>query len=168
MKLRPAPGEQKYGVALQDGSDLWLTMWVRCSPKGEIFLMYPRAAAGNPHASYHVDGTCHQKSYGSARIRQQCQPLTAAFAGSEHLGVYMGHGKSTGAVCDPKAFDGLVIVEPGILGPKHGSVGIDLVAPGYEATWSRDIADRFYFSVVHKREVFLRNPRPSLVISIQR
>jgi hypothetical protein len=42
MKLRQAPGEEKYGVALRDGSELWLTMWVRCSAKGEIFVMYPR------------------------------------------------------------------------------------------------------------------------------
>jgi hypothetical protein len=43
MKLRAAHGDQKYAVAIRDGSDLWLTMWVRCSPKGEIFIMYPRA-----------------------------------------------------------------------------------------------------------------------------
>ena len=66
MKLRRAPGEQKYGVALRDGSELWLTMWVRCSPKGEVFVMYPRADGGNPHASYHLDGTLHNKSYGNA------------------------------------------------------------------------------------------------------
>ena len=47
-----------------------------------------------------------------------------------------GHGKSSGAVWDPKAFEGVVIVEPGILGPNHGSVGVDLVEPGYEATWT--------------------------------
>jgi hypothetical protein len=168
MKLRPAPGERKFGVALRDGSALWLTMWVRCSPKGEIFVMYPRADAGNPHASYHLDGAYHHKSYGSAGIRQTKQPLDAAFRESEHLGLYMGHGKSTGAVCDPMAFDGLVIVEPGILGPKHGSVGIDVVAPGYEATWSRDIAARFYFGDVVRREIFTRSPRPSLAITIQR
>jgi hypothetical protein len=116
MKLRPAPGEQKYGVALPDGSDLWLTMWVRCSPKGEIFVMYPRADGGNPHASYHLDGTYHHKSYGHKGISQRTrQPLTAAFTESEHLGLFAGHGKSTGAVCDPSAFDGLLIVEPGIL-----------------------------------------------------
>jgi hypothetical protein len=130
-------------------------MWVRCSPKGEIFVMYPRADAGNPHASCHLDGTYHHKSYGSAGIRRTKQLLNAAFRESEHLGLYMGHGKSTGAVCDPPAFDGLVIVEPGILGPKHGSVGIDLVAAGYEATWSRDIADRFY-SVMWSSAKFFR------------
>jgi hypothetical protein len=168
MRLRQAPGEEKYGVALRDGSELWLTMWVRCSAKGEIFVMYQRADAGNPHASYHLDGTYHHKSYGSTGIRQTKQPLSATLKGSEHLGMYMGHGKSTGAVCDPKAFDGLVIVDPGILGPKHGSVGVDLVAPGYEATWSRDIADRFYFGGVVQGEIFSRSPRPSVAITIQR
>jgi hypothetical protein len=171
MKLQPVPGEQKYAVAIRDGSDLWLTMWVRCSRKGEIFIMYPRAgrASGDPHASYHLDGTFHKKSHGTASIRQKRQPLTAAFRESEHLGLYSGHGtKSIGAVCDPKAFDGVVIVEPGILGPKHGSVGVDLVEPRYEPKWNRDMSPRFYFSGVHQREVFPRNGRPSVAITIQR
>ena len=80
----------------------------------------------------------------------------------------MGHGKSTGAICDPQAFDGLVIVEPGILGPKHGAIGFDLVAPGYEATWERDIAGRFYFGGVVQREIFGRIFHPSVVVTIQR
>src|SRR5579859_250481 len=42
MKLQPVPGEQKYAVAIRDGSDLWLTLWARCSRKGEVFIMYPR------------------------------------------------------------------------------------------------------------------------------
>jgi hypothetical protein len=42
MKLQPIPNEQKCAIALEDGADLWLTMWVRCSPKGEIFILYPR------------------------------------------------------------------------------------------------------------------------------
>src|SRR6516164_9347789 len=52
----------------------------------------------------------------------------------------MGHGKTTGAVCDPKAFDGVVIVEPGILGPRNGSVGVDLVASGYGCQRRRENA----------------------------
>jgi hypothetical protein len=91
-----------------------------------------------------------------------------AFKESSHLGLFAGHGKSTGAVCDPKAFDGLVIVEPGILGPKHGSVGFDIVEPGYEQIWSRDFAGQFYFGKVVQREIFLRGNRPSVVITIQR
>jgi len=138
MKLRAVAGEQKYAVAIQNRG-LWLTMWVRCSsPKGQIFIMYPRAGdAGNPHASYHEKGRFHQKSYDRAMLPQQRQSLTADFKDSEHLGIYYGHGTSTGAVCDPNMFDGVVILDPGILGPRNGSVGFDLLAPGYEATWER-------------------------------
>ena len=170
MKLQPVPGDQKYAVAIRDGSELWLTLWVRCSRKGEIFVMYPRPDRDwDAHASYHLDGTLHQKSYGHVGISVKRQPLTEAFRGSEHLGLYSGHGpKSTGAVCDPKAFDGVIIVEPGILGPAQGSVGVDLVEPGYEAEWNGDMGQRFYLSGVHQREVFPRNGRPSVVITIQR
>jgi hypothetical protein len=169
MKLQPVPGEQKYAVAIRKAGDLWLTMWVRCSPKGEVFIMYPRAGrtAGDPHASYHLNGIFHQKSHKQARLRQQRQPLTATFKESEHLGIYAGHGTGSGAVCDPNAFDGVVIVEPGILGPRDGSVGIDLLAVGYEATWRQEVADRFYFGTVHQRQVFARDPRPAVAITIQ-
>jgi hypothetical protein len=170
MKLQPVPGEQKYAVAIRDGPELWLTLWVRCSRKGEIFVMRPLPDRDwDPHASYHDNGTFHQKSYGTVRMSQKRQPLTAAFRESENLGLYGGHGpKSTGAVCDPKAFDGVVIVEPGILGPHDGYVGVDLVEPGYEPEWSRGMGQRFYLGVVHQREVFPRNGRPSVVITIQK
>jgi hypothetical protein len=53
MKLQPVPGEQKYAVAIRDEDGLWLTMWVRCSRKGEIFIMYPRGNRDwDAHASY--------------------------------------------------------------------------------------------------------------------
>ena len=71
-------------------------------------------------------------------------------------------------MCDGSAFDALVIVEPGILGPKHGSIGVDLIAAGYEATWERDIANRFHFGDVVQRQIFSRSPRPSVAITIQR
>ncbi len=36
MKLPPLiQGERRYAAAIRDGSDLWLTLWVRCSQKGE-------------------------------------------------------------------------------------------------------------------------------------
>lgn len=141
IKLPPTIGEQRYGVAIRDGSDLWLTMWIKCAPKGDIYVMYPRADGSNPHASYHRDGTFHHKSYGTkSAVTRQLQPLDDAFTGSEHLGGYGGHGKSTGAVCDRDDFDGLVIVEPGILGPIHGSVVVDVAEPGYEPTRCRDFS----------------------------
>jgi len=162
IKFKPLDaGEQRYAVAIQDGSDLWLTMWVRCSPKGEIFIMYPRAGrhSGDPHASYHRDGTFYQKSHNRKIHPQKRQPLTADFRGSEHLGAYGGHGKGTGAICDPKAFDGLVSVGPGVLGPYRGSVVVDLVQPGYAPEPNPNVAGRRMFS---------RGARPSVVITICR
>jgi hypothetical protein len=132
--------------------------------------MRPRAERGwDPHASYHSDGTFLQKTQGRVvpGMTRKKQPLTAAFRGSEHLGTHYGHGTAAGAVCDPKAFSGMVIVEPGIL--DHGSVGVDLVEPGYEAEWTRnDMCQGFYIGRVHQREVFRRDDRPSVVITIER
>jgi hypothetical protein len=34
MKLQLVPGEYRYAVAVRDGSNLWLTLWVRRSRKG--------------------------------------------------------------------------------------------------------------------------------------
>jgi hypothetical protein len=105
MKLQRVPGEQKYAVAIPDGSNLWLTMWVRCNHKGEIIIMYPRGDCDwQPHASYHVDGRLHQKSYGFKTLPMQRQRLDGVFKGSENLGRYKGHGTVTGAVCEPNAF----------------------------------------------------------------
>ena len=155
----PEPDEQRYAVAIRDGSNLWLTLWVRCShPKGEIFVMLPRRDRGwNVHASYHCNGTMHIKAHGDAKTRQKGQKLTTAFRGFQRFVHFSGHGKATGEICDPKAFDGVVCVEPGILAPDGGSVAVDLVEPGHKmkAEPSGPI-----------RRLFPRGPRPSVVITI--
>jgi hypothetical protein len=63
MKLGPlAAGEYRYAVAVREGSDLWLTLWVRRSKKGDVYVMVPRADRGwDPHTSYHRSGTLHSK-----------------------------------------------------------------------------------------------------------
>jgi hypothetical protein len=131
MKLSPLPGKHLYAVAVREGSDLWLTLWVRRSKKGEVFIMVPRADRGwDPHASYHLDGTFHSKSFGHKHGTQQRQPLNT-LRGTEHLGTHAGHGpKRIGAVCDPAVFSGVVEVPPGVLGPMDGAVAVDLVEPG--------------------------------------
>jgi hypothetical protein len=115
MKLQRVPGEQKYAVAIRDGDGLWLTLWVRCSRQGEVFIFLPRGDRDwDAHASYHLDGRLHQKSYGHRLgVPIKHQPLTGTFKGIEYLGIYAGHGTRNGAVCDPAAFDGVVVVEPG-------------------------------------------------------
>ena len=100
MKLRPVPGEHRYAVAVEEGSDLWLTLWVKRSPDGEFFVMLPRKPfiilplllkKWNPHTSYHLDGTLHMKSHDSKMVAKQCQPLTGPFVGTEDLGYHAGH-----------------------------------------------------------------------------
>ena len=135
MKLQAVPGEHRYAVAVREGSDLWLTLWVRRSRKGEFFIMLPRSNRDwDAHTSYHLDGTLHMKGFGHTLLPpQKRQPLTGTLRGSEHLTVYSGYApKSVGAICDPAAFSGVVEVAPGVLGPSHGQVSVDLVEPGHE------------------------------------
>jgi hypothetical protein len=97
MKLRSLPGEHRYAVAIRKGSELWLTLWVRRSPKGEFFVMVPRADRGwDPHNSYHLDGTFHSKSHGRVLSEKKLQPLTGQFRGTEHLGGYGGTAQALG------------------------------------------------------------------------
>jgi hypothetical protein len=131
MKLRPIPGKCRYAVAIREGSDLWLTLWVRRSPKPEFFVMQPRSDRGwDPHVSYHFNGKLHFKSHGRVVLKKERQPLSDTFRGTVHLGGHGGHGKSIGAICDRKAFDGVVEVESDVLDPRHGQVVVDLVEPG--------------------------------------
>jgi hypothetical protein len=133
MKLQARPGEKLYGVAVRDAG-LWLVLWVRRNRSGEFFVMVPRTKKlWDPHTSYHRDGSFHAKSFGHKFQMQQRQPLTGEFRGTEHLGAYGGYGpKSVGAVCDPSAFTGVVEVPSGILGPKDGTIVVDLVEPGHD------------------------------------
>src|SRR5262245_16785156 len=64
MKLRDLrSSEYRCAVVVREGSDLFITLWVRRDPKGDVYVLMPRNQ-GNPHASYHRDGTFHHKSYG--------------------------------------------------------------------------------------------------------
>jgi hypothetical protein len=139
MKLRDSPGEYRIAVAVED-EGLWLTLWVRRSKRGEIFVLLPRGdKEWDAHTSYHVDGTRHMKSHGSKFQATKRQPLDSKFKGAESLGTYYGHGpKKVGAICDPSAFNAVVTVPRGVLGPRQGGVQVDLVEPGLEppsASW---------------------------------
>jgi hypothetical protein len=154
MKLQRVPGEYRYAVAVEDGHDLWLTLWIRRSRRGEFFVMLPRSEREwdrrnwDPHTSYHLDGTLHMKSYGDKVGERKNQPLTGTFHGTVDLGSYAGHGpKSVGATCDPTAFSGVANVAPGILGPAQGVVKVDLTEPCYNESDCPEIqfVSRFVF-----------------------
>jgi hypothetical protein len=125
-------GEFKIAVAVRHGEQLLLTMTVRRDHKGGVYVIYPRQE-GNPHASYHANGTYHHKSDNHAMMSEKRQPLTDAFKGCEHVGMFGGHGpKTIGAICNPANFSDVIEIEPGILGPRDGYVAVDLVEPGCE------------------------------------
>jgi len=87
----------------------------------------------NPHASYHLDGRLHHKSHNRKMIVTQHHPLTGEFRGTVHRGMFAGHfPKCVGAICDPAAFEGVMEIEPGMLGPSDGFIAVDLVEPGCE------------------------------------
>ena len=132
MKLRAGAGEYLYAVAVRD-TGLWLVLWIRRSAD-QIFAFMPRAdPRADVHASYHRDGTAHMKSDGRKSMVRKLQPLNDSFRNTEHLVAFGGYGpKRVGALCDPSAFDGIVELPPGVLGPSDGSALIDLVEPGCE------------------------------------
>lgn len=120
-------GEFRYAIAIEDGTSLWLTLWIRRSPKGEYFVLYPGRGFMDPHASYHKDGRYHQKIAGHKSVQQR-QALNQ-FRGAEHLGSFGGHGPGA-AICDPYAFTAVLKIPMGILESTRGCVLVDLVEPG--------------------------------------
>jgi hypothetical protein len=115
--------------------NLWRTAGLPNWASDAYYVLVPRKDGGwDPHTSYHRDGRMHSKSLGKAFGVKQLQPITSAFRGTEHLGMFAGHSpKKLGAVCDPAAFSGIVEFAPGVLGPRDGVVVVDLIQqPGIE------------------------------------
>jgi hypothetical protein len=133
MFSEPCPaGEYRYAIALEDRSELRLVLVIRRSAKGEYFMVYPRDADSDPHASYHLKGDYHQKSYkrkfGKGTKRQ---PLGPGFKGREHLGSFGGLSAAA-PICDPANFTAVVRVPEGVVDSFRGSVMVDLVEPGID------------------------------------
>jgi ribosomal protein L30 len=145
------PGEHRYALAFRDGDDIWMTLWVKRSPKGEFFVMTPsNNLKWDYHFSYHLDGTKHMKGRGRTFSVPKGQRLDGVFRGTENLGSHGGHSpKSVGAVCDPNAFSGVMEVPPGLLGPADGQVIVDLVEPGCEPlSWQNVVRQEIFKDVV--------------------
>jgi hypothetical protein len=114
---------------IDDGKDQWITLCVKRSPKGEYFVLIPRDSSWDPHASYHLDGKYHQKSYAMKFMVQRRQPLDQ-FKGTEHLGSFVGHGKGS-ALYKPPNYTAALTLPEGVLKGLRGQVLVDLVEPGH-------------------------------------
>ena len=132
---QPAPSRRsgqrgrRYAVVIEDDAGLGLTFWIKRSARGAVFLFYPRESSMDPHASYHLDGTYHNKIYGMKTDSQQRQPLDGGFRGSEHLGMFGGHGAGP-RMRDLSHFDDVIVAPPDSLSGRSGRVLVDLVEPG--------------------------------------
>jgi hypothetical protein len=162
MKLRDLrPGEYRYAVGVREGADFFMTLFIRRDPKGDVYVMIPRGrGSGNPHASYHRDGTFHQKNYDQPMMPEQRQPIKG-FKDCEHLGMYGGHGpKDVGVTCDTAKFTGIVEVPDQIFDPpSEGFIAVDLVEPGCENQLMN------LFNPIHSTHVF-KEAEPWLVIRV--
>ena len=125
---QPVPqGEYRYAVAIEDGVDLRLALAVSRRPKKrgyECVILKQREGDWNPHATYHQDGTYHQKSFGHKWIVEKRQPLDR-FKGTEHLYSFLGFGTGAAPICDPANFTAVLTVPQGILESTSGIVLID-------------------------------------------
>jgi hypothetical protein len=161
MKLRDLkPNEFRYAVAVREGAELYMTFFIRRDPKGDVYLMIPRGpGTENPHASYHRDGTFHQKGHDRVMRREKRPPLTGGFKGCQHLDVYGGHApKVVGVTCDATKLTSVLEV-PNELLTDDGFVAVDLVEPGCE----NQIIN--LFNPVHSTHVF-KDAKPWLVIRV--
>jgi hypothetical protein len=154
MNLKTVPGENKYAVAVREGTDLFLVLWVRRNQKGEYFVLKPVSDTQlDLQSRYHRDGTLHHKIVKQKGLPAQKSPSFPIMNGFTP--------KDTGAICDPKAFTGIVEVASGILGPWHGYIGVVLAEPDSglpNYTWAYEILTQTVF-----REV-----SPHVVVSIMR
>ena len=161
MKLRDLkPDEYRYAVAVREGSELFVTLFIRRDPKGDVYVMIPRGrGSGNPHASYHRNGTLHHKSNDRPMMPSDRQPLIGGgFKGCEHICMFGGHApKRVGVTCDATKFTGIVEVQDEEL--NDGFVAVDLVEPGCE----KQVID--LGNPVHSTHVF-KEAEPWLLIRV--
>jgi hypothetical protein len=133
--------EKKYAVAVRDGTDLLLFLWVKRAAVGDLYAFLPRPhdASINAHASYHADGRYHVKShnmFGRNKIMyRQKQKPDQNFAGTEHLleqTITLSNVRSIGQECDPSDFSEVFEIPVHELETKtYIRVTSDVVSPGY-------------------------------------
>lgn len=140
-KARGNPDDRAYAVAVIDGSDLWLALWVRRSAKGDYFVLIPRSdhardkgmRSWDPHVSYHRNGRFHQKSHNKPWMISQRQPPGPDFKGNENMLVTPLALESVRAVkarCDPDQYNGMLEVSVELFNEGKFCIAVDLTEAG--------------------------------------
>jgi hypothetical protein len=130
-QVRANPKDLLYAVAVRDGPDLWLALWVKRSTKPEYFVMLPRndRPDWDPHASYHSDGCLHQKTHNRKIDVSQRQIPGPGFHGTENIlttRLDLEDARAVKALCDPGLFTGILEIPGEVLSQGHHIVAVDL------------------------------------------
>jgi hypothetical protein len=140
-----------YAIAIKDALGLHLVARVARRPSG-IYYLIPRDAKSfqidsdenwDPHASYHVDGTHHVKSFGQILMtRTKRQPLDNAFSGAEPLfaqSFQSGDLQNLSLLSNASVFaDVFAIPADRITSGNQYALAVDLLASGarrFEGPW---------------------------------
>lgn len=112
---------------------------VRRCPQGHIYVVFaagqhrPKLAgkAYDPHASWHLDGRYHNKSYDRVWQRRQRQCLDS-FVGAEYflLTTITPIGSEKLPQCDVAKFDRVIEIDRATLEHQSKMLSMDLVSPG--------------------------------------
>ena len=142
-----------FALSMRSSNGLCLLCRIRRTPTG-IYFLVPRSDPGhNVHASYHVDGMHHVKSYGRRMFPTQRQRLDGNFHGAEQLFAYAippGDEYLHTIPCRPERFNGVFA-----LGPEHFASGADhtltvdlveangtaILGPWQQQIWQESIRD---------------------------
>lgn len=129
-RIRANAKDLLYAVVVSDGSDLWLSLWVKRNAQSDYFVLFPRDEPGwNPHASYHRDGRFYQKSYNGKMMFQQRQVPGPGFKGTEQMlttTIDVESARAVKALCDCTQCNGVLEVPERILHPGDHTVSVDL------------------------------------------
>ena len=130
--------DTRFAIAVRDGDDLWLYLWLKRDSKGDVYVFWPRDEAGwNPHASYHASGRSHLKSHDKAFLPATRQNPDDTFSGAEQLvstPIDLHSARATNKRCVSANYPGGVCEIPADeisdTNPSRTAVAIDLVSPG--------------------------------------
>jgi hypothetical protein len=123
-------------VAIRDGEGLFLTLTIRRSSDGDVYVLLPRDDKGwNPHASYHKSGQVHHKAWNRKLIpRKKLAPI-CQFKGAYNLyrqGISRDQHTAIGVRCEERDFDKVMEIPAQELSAAkfRTYLDVDLVEPG--------------------------------------
>lgn len=132
MTMQPVQSQKRmYAVAVRDGDDLLLCFRICRSPKGDVYVEFPRDhdRGWKPHSSYHASGRHHQKSYGHKNYVVQRERPDANFSGTQcvvQMPIASDEPRKIKVLCNVADFQELFEIAVGEIRPDKYRTGISV------------------------------------------